>query len=49
MDLGKGFTGRHPLILVALGSDAANMCAVMGLRGRERERVREGWSSWAGV
>lgn len=39
----KGFTDRHPLVLVAAGSDAANMCAVMGSRccesGRERERA----------
>jgi hypothetical protein len=30
------------------GSDAANMCAVMGSRWK-RARVREGWLSWAGV
>ena len=28
----KGFTDRHPLVLVAAGSDAANMCADMGAR-----------------
>ena len=45
----KGFTDRHPLVLVAAGSDAANMCAVMGSRccesGSQRERglVKLGW------
>jgi hypothetical protein len=44
----KGFTDRHPLVSVAAGSDAANMCAVMGSRCCERvvwERglVKLGW------
>jgi hypothetical protein len=45
----KGFTDRHPLVLVAPGSDAANMCrhgfeSDGGGGGAAAAAAREGWA-----